>query len=123
VQKDKDVLEKVQRRTTRMIGDFRTLTLRRKMRADKMTKWDKRRRRGDLLETYKVITKEVIPFSRFFQLTYKSEVDYEDTGTKVFRKSEGAIKQRFFSSKVVEDWNELGDETVSVGTIRDFKPK
>jgi len=40
---------------------------------------------------------------------------------KIFRKSEGAIKQRFFSSRVVEDWNELGDETVSVGTIRDFK--
>ena len=36
---------------------------------------------------------------------------------------EGAMNQRFFSSRVVEDWSELEDETVSAGAIRDFKTK
>ena len=42
---------------------------------------------------------------------------------KIFRKSEGAIKQKFFSSRVIEDWNELGDEPVLVGTSKAFKTK
>ena len=42
---------------------------------------------------------------------------------KIFRKSEGTIKQRYFSSRLVNVWNELSDETVSVETLDSFKAR
>ena len=65
--------------------------------------------------------KEAIPFSRFFLLANRRGL--RGHRYKIFRKSEGAIKQRYFSSRAIEDWNELGDEIVSVGTIKAFKTK
>jgi len=67
--------------------------------------------------------KDVIPFSRFFHLANRSVLGLRRHRNKIFKKSEGVITQRVFSSRVLEDWNELGDETISVGTIRDFKTK
>ena len=75
-----------------------------------------------MIEIYKLMTnKKAIPFSRFFLLTNRSGL--RGHRYKIFGKSEGAIKQRFFSRRAIEDWNELGDETVSVGTIKAFKTK
>src|SRR6218665_3615870 len=76
------------------------------MRADTL---DKRRRRGDLMYKhtctnimYKLMTnKETIPFSRFFLLVNRSGL--RGHRYKIFRKSEGAIKQRFFSSRAIEE--------------------
>src|SRR6218665_3899165 len=119
MQKDKDVLEKVQRRATRMIRGYRTLTYEERLERCGLTTLDKRRRRVDLIETYKLMTnKEAIPFSRFFQLANRSGL--RGHRYKIFKKSKVAIKQRFFRV-VEEDWNELGDGTVSMGTIRDLK--
>jgi len=75
MQKDKDVLEKVQRRATRMIRDFRTLTNEEILEKFGLSKLDKRRRRRDIIEVYILMTnKEVIPFSRFLQLPNRSEL-------------------------------------------------
>src|SRR6218665_3714774 len=121
MQKDKDMLEKVQRRATRMIRGYRTLTYEERLERCGLTTLDKRRSRGDLIETYKLMTnKKTIPFSRFFLLANRSGL--RGHRSKIFRKSEGAIKQRFFSSRAIE---ELGDETVSVhgNYIKAFKTK
>src|SRR6218665_1384238 len=75
MQEDKDVLKKVQRRATRTIRDFIILTHEERLDKRGLTKLDKRRRRGDLIDTYKLMTnKEVIglPFLRFFQLANRS---------------------------------------------------
>ena len=52
IQKDKDVLEKVQRRATRMIRGYRTLKYEERLERCGLTTLDKRRCRGDLIETY-----------------------------------------------------------------------
>ena len=75
MQKDKDVLEKVLRRATRIIRDFRTLTNEEILEKFGLSKLDKRRRRRDIIEVYILMTnKEVIPFSRFLQLPNRSEL-------------------------------------------------
>jgi len=121
-QEDKQVLEKVQRRATKMIKGYGTLTYEERLIKCGLTTLEKRRCRGDLIETYKLMTnKEITPYSRFFQLADNRGLRGHQY--KIFRKSEGAIKQRFFSSRTVKAWNELSEETVSVETLINFKAK
>ena len=120
--KDKEVLEKVQRRAIKMIRGFGKLTYEERLLNCGLTTLEKRRCRGDLIETYKLMTnKEVTPYSRFFQLAEREGL--RGHKYKIYMKSEGAIKQRFFSSRVINAWNELSEEAVSVETINNFKNK
>src|SRR6218665_3850591 len=119
MQKDNDMLEKVQRRATRMIRYYRTLMYKKRLERCGLTTLDKRRHRGDLIEIYKLMTnKEEIPFSRCFQRANSSGL--LGHRYKIFRKSEGAIK-RLFSSRAVEDWNELGDRQFQWELLRPSK--
>ena len=122
MQKDKEVLEKVQRRATRMIKGFGTLTYEERLEKCGLTSLEKRRCRGDLIETYKLMTnKGAAAPSRFFQMAHRGGL--RGHRFKIIRKSEGSIKQRFFSSRVTNAWNELGDEIVSAKTVDSFKAK
>jgi ribonucleases P/MRP protein subunit RPP40 len=122
LQKDKEVLEKVQRRATKMIKGMGTLQYDERLEKCGLTTLDKRRCRGDLIETYKLMTnKEEIPFSRFFQLANRTGL--RGHRYKILKKSEGNIKQKFFSSRVVNAWNELSVDTVSVNSVNNFKRK
>jgi len=122
LQKDKDILEKVQRRATRMIRGIGRLTYEERLKECGLTTLEKRRCRGDLIETYKLITnKESTPSSTFFKMASRDGLRGHDY--KIFKKSDGAIKQRFFSSRVINAWNELSDDTVSVESLNCFKIK
>ena len=121
--KDKEVLEKVQRRATRMIRGFGALTYEERLERCGLTTLDKRRCRGDLIETYKIMTnKETTPVSRFFKLADRGGLQGHRY-KKIFRKSEGSYVQRFFSSRVINAWNELSDETVSASSVGNFKAR
>ena len=105
-----------------MIRGFGKMTYEERLVNCGLTTLEKRRCRGDLIETYKLMTnKEEIPCARFFQLADRSGL--RGHRFKIFRKSEGTTKQRFFSSTVVNAWNELNDETVSVETLNCFKAR
>jgi hypothetical protein len=122
LQKDKDILEKVQRRATKMIKGLGKLEYEDRLRECGLTTLERRRCRGDLIQTYKLITKkEETPFTRFFQLANRKGL--RGHRYKLCKKTESAIKQRFFSSRVVNTWNELSDETVSVESTNSFKIK
>ena len=122
LQKDKDILEKVQRRATKMIQGLGKLHYTDRLRECGLTTLERRRCRGDLIQTYKLITrKEITPYTRFFQLENRKGL--RGHRYKLSKKAEGPIKQRFFSSRVVNTWNELSDETVSVESTNSFKIK
>src|ERR1043165_932866 len=79
--KDKEGLEKVQRRATKMIRGFGKMTYEERLVNCGLTTLEKRRCRGDLIETYKLMTnKEEIPYSRFFQLAERGGL--EDTNIR-----------------------------------------
>ena len=122
LQKDKNILEKVQRRATKMIKGLEKLQYEERLRECGLTTLEKRRCREDLIQTYKLITrKEDTPFTRFFQL--ETRIGLRGHKYKLFKKTGSQIKQRFFSSRVINAWNELSDETVSVETTNNFKIK
>src|SRR6218665_900382 len=115
-------LEKVQRRATKMIQGYKDLSYEERLIRCGLTKLEKRRSRGDLIEAYKIITgKESIQWERFFELALSKGT--RGLRYKLFKKRKGTIGQKFFSARVVDLWNELDDSTVSVDNVTAFKRK
>jgi hypothetical protein len=72
-----------------------------------------RRIRGDLIETYKIVTGKVgLSADRF--LKFSNEIRTKGHKYKFVKKPVEGIKQKYFSARVVNYWNGLDDETVSV---------
>lgn len=122
LRQDIDKLEKVQRRATKMIKGFSKFTYDERLKKCELTTMERRRIRGDLIETYKIVTgRDTISANKLFDFSR-----YDGTRGhkyKVYKKSAGPIKQRFFSARVVKPWNELDDETVSANSVASFKMK
>jgi hypothetical protein len=69
LQKDIRCLEKVQRRATKMVTGLRNKSYEQRLQKLRLTTLQQRRLRGDLIETYKIMTgKEDIDRNQFFQL-------------------------------------------------------
>lgn len=118
--KDIDLLEAVQRRATKMIRGLGRLPYEERLRKCGLTTLEKRRRRGDLIETYKILTgKSAMKPDRFFQ-----PAQYRGTrghSLKLYKKRSTTYGKRFFSNRVIDDWNQLDIGAVSAATITDFK--
>jgi hypothetical protein len=120
LKKDIEILERVQRRATKMIKSFQRLSYEERLKLCGLTTLERRRVRGDLIETYKLMTNKVeMPHERFFE-----KVRYNGTRghtLKLFKKRVGSCKRHFFSARVVDSWNELDDKIVSATTVNAFK--
>lgn len=120
LRKDIDQLEAVQRRATKLIKGLRKLPYEDRLRSCKLTTLEIRRRRGDLIETYKILTgKEDIPPDRFFTMA-----NYERTRghhLKLYKERTGTVKQASFGERIVDYWNELDERAVSATTTDQFK--
>ena len=94
------------------------------MKALKLYPSEVRRKRGDLIETFKILNKlEDINHEKFFTMSS------HNTGTrghnlKVFKKrlTKGLeIRKHFFSQRVVSEWNMLPPTVVNAQTTNQFK--
>ena len=87
-----------------------------------MYHYETRRRRGDLIETYKIITgKEKLSPSQFF---HPSTVRYNTRGHSLKltkQRSRLDLRWYFFSQRVINDWNSLPQHVVDVPTVSTFK--
>jgi len=79
-----------------------------------------RRRRGDLIETYKIIKNiDDIDASQFFETNNTRNLRghlykiYKSYVSKICRKN-------FFSHRVINDWNKLPNEVVDASTLATF---
>ena len=70
LRQDIEKLEKVQRRATKMIKGFGNLAYEERLWRCKLTTLEKRRERGDLIETFKIVTgRDKIPAQRLFEFS------------------------------------------------------
>jgi len=105
MQKDKEVLEKVQRRATRTIRGFGALAYEERLEKCGMTTLDKRKCRADLTETCKMMTNKK-HLSRDFS-SWLTEVDYEGTDIR----SSGSQKEDSSNDSLAANaWNKLSDD-------------
>ena len=123
--KDIECLEKVQRRATKLVPKLRNLPYedRLKALARDLIPLEKRRERGDLIETYKLLNGiEKINYQKFFQM---SEVEAtRGHNKKLYKpslKKNLACRKNFYSQRVINSWNVLPDHVVNATSTSKFK--
>ena len=120
--KDVQCLEKVQRAATKIVPSIKNLKYEDRLQKLGLTTLERRRCRGDLIETFKILTnRENIDSQQFFHST--------DTGhnlrghsmkLEVIR-SRLEIRKHFYSQRVVPIWNSLPQEVIDAPSVNAFK--
>ena len=116
------LLERVQRRATRLVPQLKDLCYDDRLAQLGLTRLEERRHRGDMIETYKILTgKERIDPNTLFQTaTFRGR----SHSKKLFRKyARLNVRKKFFSHRVPHHWNKLTQEEVDALKTSDFKRK
>jgi hypothetical protein len=122
LEKDIFKLEQIQRRATKLIRGSKKKTYEQRLQLCGLTTLQQRRKRGDLIETFKILTgKEGVNSNDFFQM---AEVNRNLRGhsLKLFKqRSRTSLRQHVFSARVVDEWNSLPQHVVESKSINQFK--
>jgi len=122
--KDIIVLERVQKRATRMIEECKGMDYLHRLEICKLTTLETRRLRADLLEVFKILKgKEGIDKDLLFQMVDTSDkMVTRGHSLKLYQKQIGTDVGKFsFSNRVVHEWNLLTEEMVQVNCVDVFK--
>ena len=124
MEKDKQALEKVQRRATKMVPALRKLSYEERLKALDLFSLERRRERGDLIETFKIIKGfEKLKTSKFFQMVNKTSKT-RGHPLKIYKPSLRKninCRKHFFSQRVIHGWNSLPRAAVNAKTVAMFK--
>ena len=117
---DATEIEKVQRRSTKLVPELKNLSYTDRLKHLDLTTLAYRRKRTDLIQTFKIINKiDIIPLDSFFTLNnnptrgHKWKLDKPRAIT--------SIRQNCFSHWVINWWNDLPREVADCKTINSFK--
>jgi len=115
------LLERVQHRFTRLFPELRGLPYEARLEVLRLWTLEERRNRADLIEVYKMVHGlSSVPMSAFFQYvtnsctrghSWKLMKAHCRTDTRLY----------FFSSRVLNRWNSLSQETVVACSVNAFK--
>ena len=119
--KDSDVLEKVQRRATRLIGTLNRVSYPERLRVLSLSTLKLRRQRGDLIQVFKIVHGyDCLSFDSFFKLS-----DCTRTRGHCFKLQSNLcrtnIRQHFFSQRIINEWNKLPESVVKAQSVNSFK--
>jgi ribonuclease P/MRP protein subunit RPP40 len=120
--KDINLLEKVQRRATRMISGLEKMKYEDRLSALGLTTLQTRRLRGDLIEAFKICRNfEDVDYQQFFRL---SNTGLRGHSLKMYKERARLDIRKFsFSNRIVDEWNKLTEEIVQCRTVNNFKNK
>ena len=111
--KDINLLERVQKRATRMIEECKGMGYEDRLKELKLTTLETRRIRADLLEVYKIVNKqEGLKEGIFFERRHLKGTGSGTRGNscKLFKKRFRIDTGKYISgNRVVNDWNQLPD--------------
>ena len=115
-----NLIEKVQRRATRMVPSLKKLKYNQRLKKMKLPRLYDRRVRGDMIETYKILSgKEKLNERRLFKRsTFKGRYH----SMKLYKEySRLNLRKNWFSQRVVQKWNSLTKDEVEAKKTSDFK--
>jgi len=114
-------LEKVQKRATKLIHGFEKFSYNERLRKCELPTLKYRRIRGDMIETYKIITgtydREASPVLKLnlSTITRGNQYKLDTHGTKY------DLRKYFFTNRIVNVWNSLPDTVVMSETVNQLK--
>jgi len=119
--KDVEVLEKVQRRATRMIEGLKSVSYEERLRKLNLTTLETRRIRADLIETYKIFHGlDNLNSEAFFELSQVRNT--RGHRYKIYKKDFRSNFGKYsFGNRVIDEWNSLPDCAVSADSLNTFK--
>ena len=126
---NKDAIKRVQRRATKLVPGLYNMSYSERLRALNLETLEFRRRRADLLETYRIMSGNhllstkcqcsVCPNKEMLQKSHNTHT--RGHSLKLQTELAAGHRNNFFSARVTEDWNSLSDATVTAQTITAFK--
>ena len=117
---DIDMLERVQRRATKMIPSLRNKPYFERLRALNLPTLETRRLRGDLIETFKIIKGfDNVHVSNFF--AFDGGITRNNGFKLKGKRFHTNIAGHYFTNRVIAFWNGLPNKVVSATSINSFK--
>ena len=126
MQKDIDMVESIQRRFTRMITGMRSLSYEERLDKLGLCTLKERRRRIDLIQTYKTWNNiDAIQGQMFTKVCDSHTLATRHASKENFVIQKSGLNQRksFFCNRVLSDWNSLPSEVQKSRTLEIFKSK
>jgi ribonuclease P/MRP protein subunit RPP40 len=119
--KDIDLLERVQRRATKMIPALRACPYEERLKRLNLFSLEKRRLRGDLIQVFKYVNNfHSIDFTKLFEIN--SNPRTRNNGMPLIgKRCLSDIGKNFFTNRIISDWNQLPSEVIKAQTINSFK--
>ena len=119
----KDYYKEVQRRATKLVWKLKKLPYEERLKKLDLYPLEQRRLRGDLIETYKILTgKENLDCENFFEVAKSSNL--RGNSRKLYKKrSKMLARQNFFSQRIVNFWNVLPTTVVEAPSVNSFKSR
>lgn len=121
--KDIDLLEKVQRRFTKMPRALKDLRYEDRLKALKLTTLKARRERGDLIETFKIFSGHYNCPGIQEIFTTNTNVNLRGHSKKINKTSFVNRRKHFLANRVVEAWNKLPQHVIDASTTNQFKAR
>ena len=119
--KDKELIEKIQHRFTKMIIEVKHLSYADRLKKLGLWSLEERRNRSDLIEVYKMLHGSTsISYKNFFEIASDKRTRGHSM-TLVKHRFETKIRQQFFSERVINRWNSLDNDTVTASSLNSFK--
>ena len=120
-----NLIERVQRRATKLVPSLRDLPYEERLLRLKLTTLEERRARGDMILTYKLISgKEGIGPDKFFKMASVRGDPEIARGKKIYRERSNLNKRKhYFSQRAPIRWNVLSKEEVEAPSTSAFKKR
>ena len=117
---DAKLVEKVQRRATKVVEDLKNLPYEDRLRSLKLPSLQYRRRRGDMICAYNIISGKVkVDAEKIFTMATKTMRGHQCKMQK--KKMTKTTSQNVFSNRIIDDWNNLPSHIVKSPSTDEFK--
>ena len=115
------MLEKIQRRATKLIPGLRDLSYEERLKECGLTTLETRRLRGDQIEVFKILKGyENIDSNIFFEIK-ESKITRGHNFTLVKKQSRLDVRKFSFSQRSINVWNTLSTECVHASSVNGFQ--
>ena len=119
-QEQKNILEKVQRRATKMISNWKNLSYEERLSKLDLMTTEERRRRGDMITTYKILQGNIDLGRSILEINTDSRTRGHNKKL-IIKGTRKEYRRNFFTRRVQKEWNNLGQRVIESGTVSTFK--